>query len=497
MTRPLAAARRPSSDELQFSDPACEWERRELLELGENIVEQMPAARPRFQPWLTAMERLSDDACRAFTPEAALTSLTAEFRKLWLSAASDSVDTHELKQANTTPIRMRPNFTYRGDDDSPPSELEHRCAAMPAASEWAADHIVFSSAQGALASVLYWAITQGFWDARQAPHLTFAGANLDTQALLDGFNRAGLTWGQPKSAAIVANDTARHSRVILIEPAFCDESANVMNIAAFHKTWRKTLAAEPTLIILDTTLTGPLFPIGELLESLEGTTAPVVVTLRSGTELDQAGLDMANVGIASIFRHKSNNETQAFAGRLRKVRASVGAELNDRDTRVLKAPWFLDSDYFRRYAGAVFDNNERLADDLGHGGRLFASVLHPKFARARCRWAQAPYTLLRLKEPSAENYKFLERVIAYEARRRGIFLERGPGFGHRGHRFQAVIPEKPRGAPFLRVAMGARSTPSLERTSRLLHELSKFRDFSQLAAQYESAVPRWSSPIAA
>ena len=175
---------------------------------------------------------------------------------------------------------------------------------MPAASEWAADHIVFSSAQGALASVLYWAIAQGFWDAHRAPRLTFAGSNLDTQTLLDSFNRAGLAWGRPRTPPCLRM-SATHSRVILIEPAFCDESANVMNIAAFHKAWRKALAAEPTLIILDTTLTGPLFPIGELLESFEGATAPVVVTLRSGAELDQAGLDLANVGIASIFRHKS------------------------------------------------------------------------------------------------------------------------------------------------------------------------------------------------
>ena len=222
-----------------------------------------------------------------------------------------------------------------------------------------------------------------------------------------------------------------------------------------------------------------------------------MVTLRSGAELDQAGLDLADVGIASIFRHKSKSETQDFARCLRQARATVGAELNAADTGVLQAPWFLNGGYFRRYTGAVFDNNARLADDLGGGGHLFANVLHPQFARARCRWAQAPYTLLRLKDPSEENYKFLERVIAYESRRRGIFLERGPGFGHRGHRFQAVIPDKQRGAPFLRVAMGARSTPSLERTSRLLRELSKFRDFSQLAAQYEGAVPRWSSPIAA
>ena len=495
---PLAIAW-PQSTTPRLSDPASEWERRELLELGENIITQSPSAWPRFQSWMTAVHRLSDSACKSFTPEAALTSLTGELRRLWLTTASEragpAADTPEQ------PAQVRPTsglyVAYSRDADSQADELESRCPAMPAASEWAADHIVFSSAQGALASVLYWAITQGFWDANAAPHLTFAGSNADTQTLLDSFNRAGLTWGQPKSSSLFKKPAEQKSRIVLIEPAFCDESANVMNIAAFHKTWRKTLATEPTLIILDTTLTGPLFPIGELLESLEGTSAPIVVNLRSGAELDQAGLELANVGIASIFRHKSSgSETQDFARRLRKARTAVGAGLSKVDTAALQAPWFLNGNYFRRYTLAVFDNNARIADDLAGGGRLFANVLHPKFARARCRWAQAPYTLLRLQEPSAENYEYLERVIAFESRRRGIFFERGKGFGSRGHRFQAVIPESGRGTPHLRVAMGARSTPSLERASRLLQDLARFPDFSQLVAQFEGVVPRESGTTA-
>jgi hypothetical protein len=494
---PLALASPRGDDTPRLLDPACEWERRELIELGETIVSQTPSAWPRFQSWMTAVHRLSDDACRSFTPEAALTSLTAEFRRLCLTSAAEQTTGETSPSAQETqPPRNAGAPTsglyvaYSRDTDSQPSALEKRCPMLPDASEWAADHALFSSAQSGLASVLYWAITQGFWDAQHAPHLTFAGSSVETRTLLDSFNRAGLTWGQPKNGNASRKQDTQASRVILIEPAFCDESANVMNIAAFQKTWRAPSSGEPTLIILDTTLTGPLFPIGEFLESLEGTSAPIVVNLRSGAELDQAGLELANVGVASIYSHKSGGgETQDFGRRLRKARTAVGANLSATNTTVLQAPWFLDGNYFRRYAMAIFDNNARLADDLAGGRRLFANVLHPKFARSRCRWAQAPYTLLHLKEPSTENYKFLDRIISFEARRRGIFLERGKGFGSRGHRFQVVIPKKERGAPHLRVAMGARSTPSLERTCQLMRELSAFRDFSQLTAQYEGVIP--------
>ena len=205
---PLALAWPQSNDAPRLSDPACEWERRELLELGENIMAQSPSAWPCFQSWMTAVHRLSDNACKGFTPEAALTSLTGELRRLWLSTALDKIKPIDGTQAPHTPSEIRPTATQSGiyvaysrDEDSRPNELECRCPAMPESSEWSADHIVFSSAQGTLASVLYWAITQGFWDQKSAPHLTFAGSNADTQTLLDSFNRAGLTWGQPKSAA--------------------------------------------------------------------------------------------------------------------------------------------------------------------------------------------------------------------------------------------------------------------------------------------------------
>ena len=191
---PLAFALPQHEFTPQLSDPACEWERRELLELGENIISEMPSAWPRFQTWMTAVHRLSDSACKAFTPEAALTSLTGELRRLWMQTALERMDEHARLpvRAPVVPIHAASGvfLANRDDGDSQANALESRCPAMPAASEWASDHIVFSSAQGALASVLYWAMSQGFWSAANAPHLTFAGNNLETQTLLDSFGRA-------------------------------------------------------------------------------------------------------------------------------------------------------------------------------------------------------------------------------------------------------------------------------------------------------------------
>src|SRR5262245_41062506 len=118
----------------QLFDPACEWERRELLELGENIIAQTPSAWPRFQSWMTAVRRLSDDVCTAFTPEAALTSLSGELRRLWMQTTLERLE----REGGVAPVKPAANvrltsvprglyLAHSRDADARPDALEGRC----------------------------------------------------------------------------------------------------------------------------------------------------------------------------------------------------------------------------------------------------------------------------------------------------------------------------------------------------------------------------------
>lgn len=477
----------------QLSDPAAEWERHELIDLAESIVAAVPSAWPAFQKWMLAARGLSDEACASFSVDAALASLTMELRRLWLRFAHEKADrsikspTRE-KRASTP---LGEPIAYGYERSIQPHLLEGRCfasAVHPAG--WVSDHVLFSSAQSALVAILHWARSNGFW-SNDAPHLTFAGNYFETQYALNIFAVAPMTWSRDKSAS--ASQTAR---TIIVEPVFYDEAANVLDTDAF----RRALSAQgaPALVIMDTTLTGPQFPIEELLSSLDGASAPIIIDFRSGLKLDQAGLELANVGIASIYRHRSASHAPPgdIGLELRHLRTVLGSGLTLDEIAVLEAPWFLNKNHFQRYATAVFDNNTRLAEELLAHNRLFTQVLHPRFARPDCSWANAPYCVLRLPHNDPHKYQLLERIVLYEARSRGIQFDHGGSFGFRGHRFEAVIPEGGMGTPFLRIAMGARGGASCGNVVQLLSDIAAHADFDALCRAYGGGLSEVAAAVA-
>ena len=469
----------------QLWHPGCERERLQLSELGAKAVSHVPRAQLTFKNWLNAVARLNEAACTTFSAEAALASLTTEFRRLWLTVAHEASD---LEAKLTSPGNTQTHF--RDDGETEPIALENRCTANAQKPiGWCSEHVLFSSAQGALASILLWAQEESFWCVDQSAHLTFAGASCETKDLLDVLRTTGLSWSEPGKTDPVIEGTSRPSRVILIEPVFFDEGVNVFNIAEFQRVWRNHCAAShtsaPILIVLDTTLLGAQFPLEELLEGLVGSKAPTLITVRSGMRLDQAGLELANVGIVSVYRPESEiAHTKQIADRLRTIRSSTGVGLTLDETAALDAPWFLDRDHAKHYAKAVFQNNALLAAALSNSHQLFRQVLYPNFADASSLWAKAPYSVLRLREPSAENYDTLARIIAYECAHRNLLFDRGGGFGLRGHRYDIITPATEACEPFLRIAMGARDGPSCDGIIKLLQELASCECISDLRANY-------------
>jgi hypothetical protein len=113
-------------------------------------------------------------------------------------------------------------------------------------------------------------------------------------------------------------------------------------------------AANPSLVILDTTLTGPTFPMSRMLEPLSGETAPVVINVRSGLKLDQAGLELVNVGILSVYTHIATRASlfADIAASLRHLRTVLGLGLTLDEISTLEAPWFLAA-FARAQPGSI------------------------------------------------------------------------------------------------------------------------------------------------
>ncbi|MDZ4866702.1 MAG: hypothetical protein SGI91_05220 [Alphaproteobacteria bacterium] len=461
-----------------------------LQELGETLESNFPAIGPSIRVWLTAVRELNDSACTTFTPEAALASLAWDLRRRWLRFAHESADSQIKSPVRTASVSTPSGapIVYGYERSIEPRRLEARCAATTRVPPgWSADHVLFSSAQGALAAVLHWANSTGFWD-RDSPHLLFAGNYFETQHALNAVCGRTLDWSRSKTVGNAQKAHDRPSRTILIEPVFFDEAVNVFDLAAFHRAWPNMFAADPSLIILDTTLTGPTFPLNRLLEPLAGEATPVVINIRSGLKLDQAGLELVNVGILSVYTHIATRAALLpdIGAALRHLRTVLGLGLTLDEISTLEVPWFLSMPHLRAHSRAVFDNNALLAHAMAKSNRLFAQILHPQFARPDCAWAQSPYSIARLPNANADDYRQLESILTREADRRGIQFDHGGSFGFRFHRFEAVIPDEGMGEPYLRIAMGARPGPSLQGVVDLMRDIAAAPDLESLAAQYNN-----------
>ncbi|MEQ1754436.1 MAG: hypothetical protein ABL973_09915 [Micropepsaceae bacterium] len=474
----------------QLWHPGCERERLELLELGTSTATLVPGARASLRDWIKAVDDLNEEACTTFSAEAALASLATEFRRIWLNVAHRSADRfsgeHVAAQYGLHTLRA----SLQGQTSN---ALEKRCASYAQTPKgWCSSHVLFSSWQGGLASVLHWTQDEGFWSTAHASHASFAGSDFETQDLLELFSYPGLTWSRPGTSEVRYSGNDRPSRMILIEPVFFDDGINIFDIEAFHQIWQQrcssALGSEPVLIILNTTLTGTQFPLPRFLASLAGPMAPTVLNVHSGSRLDQVGLELASAGIVSVYHpERDGGRPEQIAGRLREIRSSTGVDLTFEDFSALEAPWFLDRSRASKYAQAVFRNNALFAETLSQKLQLFEQVLHPQFADNSCPWAKAPYCVLRLRNPSAENYEALMTIMAHECHQRGILFNRGASFGYRGHRYDVETPARARGQTFLRIAMGASDGPSCRAVIDLMKEFSDFETMSELSAAYPQA----------
>ena len=328
--------------------------------------------------------------------------------------------------------------------DFQPERLEARCRAFfgPAPHGWTAEHVLFSSGQAALATILL-QLGEGRPAKLRVAHL---GAYFETGELA-------------RRAGVVTEDLA-HADCVMVEPIACDGRFATHDPAAIAEG----LAVGQTLV-LDETLSAPRTLAPAVLAG--GLRRDVVVMrLVSGLKLLQQGLELANVGVVTVFAPDSG-QAASLAGDLRRCRTLTGAGLRYVDALALEAPFFLDPAATATYTERVFAHNAALMRAVMDVNRCFKPL-----GETVCGGAAPPYCAFELiSGNSAEALEASARHIDREAEARELLVERGGSFGFRGHRYDVIKPET--GAePFLRVAMGARDDRSCRGIIALMAELA-------------------------
>ncbi len=373
--------------------------------------------------------------------DARLEQAALELRRRWLERAHRPADSTLKSPCEGTTARMpgggRVSFGYERDLDV--SVLEAREPfdhAVPAG--WTSTRVICRSGQAALSCLLH--LVMGLGNGAEAPlRVHHAGRYFETTSLLALWPRRMLEVLPAETPAV---------DLLIGEPVFCDGRFGVADPEHLPRARRA--------LILDTTLSGAEVDLAPWFERIEG---PVAAVFRSGLKLDQAGLELANVGIVQLFARDA--DIVELAGRLRHIRALTGSGLTLDEMAALSAPWFLDAGYFRRYTQQVFAHNEALARAVD--SRMFEECCHPALLADRSdRPAVAPFCALRLRDGDLAAHRRLDDRLEQILARRRLAVAKGGSFGFRGSRYELIEPAPAEGTPFIRIAAGFRGGPSLD-----------------------------------
>jgi hypothetical protein len=369
-------------------------------------------------------------------------------RRAWFERAHRPADATLKSPCAGTTVPMpggdTVQFGYERDLDV--SMLEKRGDLdHPTPDGWTSSRVLCRSGQSTLACLLHLVTSTGGPAAPLTLH--HAGRYFESKALLD-------IWPCQVFRQVPA--AASEVDVLLGEPVFCDGRFGVSDPRALPRARRA--------LLLDTTLVGAAVDLSAWFDRFDG---PLVAVFRSGLKLDQAGLELANVGIVQLFVREGTSV--AAADNLRRIRGLTGSGLTLDELAALSAPWFLDRTYLQAYTAAIFAHNAALGSAIGRESAVFEERSHPSLVSAG---AEAPFCAVRLRNGDGTAHRRLLEIVDAEIRRRGLRATPGGSFGFRGHRYELIEPEHGDGVPFLRVALGFREGRTLEGLIALFGELA-------------------------
>jgi hypothetical protein len=404
--------------------------------------------------------------------EQRLDRLVSNLRRAWMATAhehadltyrSPLADEHKLLPSRTT-------IAYGYERSLEQNPLESRLPAYrPVPSGWSARHLLFSSGMAALSGIMQ-TLPAILGSRRSRPSLLVAAAYYETLDLVELGTHGCSARIVGDEASFAAACAARGPDAAFIEPIVYDPWLRPFDVQRAAHILAEL--RDPPVLVIDSTLVGPSLPLARILD--EARKLPLVVQASSGLKLDQAGLELANVGIVSLYAPAGRQaELDAAADRLRLVRRLNGTALTIDTVALLDIPFFLDPATFYEYSTAVFAHNARLARAVRAGG-LFEAVAHPALDPRGLPSAQAPFVFFHLRDDDPARYAELEELVIEEATVRGLALERGGSFGFRGHRCEAVSLAGAAVKGVFKVALGARAGPSLEGIIILLAEIAAF-----------------------
>lgn len=420
--------------------------------------------------------------------ERELERLALRLRAALLARAHRYSDPHlrsPLGAVRPLPSGALVHFNYERGAGAPALEARLGAAAPPPAG-WRADHVVFSSGMAAISAVLQ-ALRSTLRPTAQRPLRLGTWARYYETEILLALTGSDSFISERMSGIDEATASGRFD-LLFVEPVRYDWDLTPMDVPGFVRAWRSNPGERARAIVLDTTLAGHRWPTAEFLATLAEDRPPLVVEIRSGLKLDQQGLELANLGIVSVYGPAAGSFIPAtgLGDLLRVVRSVAGAAPGMDALAALDVPFVFDPEWSRRHSEAVFRNNRLLAESAATGG-VFQSVGHPALTTSGTV-RDAPFVLFRLAEDEPDDHAFIHALFQDTADRVRLPMYHGSSFGFRAHRWESIYPAGGRPGVF-KMAMGSRSGPSADAALALMRRISEFPDFTALRRAHPGVRP--------
>lgn len=276
--------------------------------------------------------------------------------------------------------------------------------------------------------------------------------------------------------------------IIHIEPISFGANLRRFSSSDLSEFWRyheaKHFRNSPTIILLDSTAVGNIADYEAHIGAINSSQV-AILNVRSGLKLNQQGLELANLGLASWCirdypspKEKGSDFTELLADEMRIVRQLTGTGLDHTDAALLQVPFITDPQKVDDYSRRVFQRNFELANSISAGG-IFSKVVYPTPLKSDSGelMPDCPVVVFLLEDCSLRAMEILACYIRREISEQQILFEQGASFGFRGHRYEVFYIN---GQLVLRVAMGARQGPSAQKIKQLLVELTQIDNIYEL-----------------
>ena len=396
-------------------------------------------------------------------------------RALWLAHAMTICATWPISPSQldkfSSPLGGNFNYSYERFLRPKQLEIEARNASLDM-QRFLQDDVFFANGMASILTTLSAVVRSR--NESSANALGLFGGYFETPQLLQYLSAFGLRWREYATQDEMHRELYnRPPSILYIEPIRYLPSLDSFSTSSFVDTWNaKVWRDRPPTLLVDTTLTGDRFPIQQLLARLRP--APQSILLRSGSKLDQQGLEIASVGIASLrFPPEHQDEFSRLTQSIGECRNVFGTGLTLSQFGALSTSIFLSQDY-SDYHDGVFKNNAWLAKSIRLSGRSIKRIVHPTLHEDAEPWSCAPYVLLETKRSSQEELFGAMQMIRKLASSRNLSVTPGSGFGFRSPRYETVFWDTDRRRGYLKVAAGCRNGPALRGLAEILTDIASF-----------------------